>query len=144
MHAPNFDDVLDKIVAQESRYHREAYLFVREALDHAQKPAAKGQKDEARHVTGQEQLEGIRQYGLSQYGPMTAMVLKEWGVERCEDFGEIVFRMIDFGLLCKTEEDSRNDFKGGYTFEDAFSKPFRPSKKRPPVAAAGKENPTKA
>jgi uncharacterized repeat protein (TIGR04138 family) len=33
---------------------------------------------------------------------------------------EIVFNMVDHGLLSKTEQDSRDDFKGGYDFYEAF------------------------
>jgi len=63
---------------------------------------------------------------------MALMVLNEWGVTRGEDFGEIVFNMVDTGLLGKTEKDSRDDFKGGYDFNEAFRQPFLPENK-PPV-----------
>jgi uncharacterized repeat protein (TIGR04138 family) len=80
-----------------------------------------------RHVSGQELLGGIRDYALAQFGPMTQMVFEEWGIKRCEDFGEIVFNMVEIGLLGKTEKDSREDFANGYDFDDAFRKPFRPA-----------------
>jgi uncharacterized repeat protein (TIGR04138 family) len=127
MHGINFDEELEKIVAKDPRYTREAYLFVREALDHTQKMIGKPAKDDApRHVSGQQLLEGIRDYALQQYGPMTLMLLGEWGIHRCEDFGELVFNMVENSLLAKTDEDSRNDFKGGYDFAEAFCKPFVP------------------
>ncbi|MBI5772723.1 MAG: hypothetical protein HZA89_03145 [Verrucomicrobia bacterium] len=122
----NVDEVLEKIVAKDPRYTREAYFFVREALDYTQKIALKSTKGEFRHVTGQELLGGIRQFALEQFGPMTLTVLDEWGVRRCEDFGELVFNMVDNSLLGKTETDSREDFKGGYDFEEAFRRPFLP------------------
>jgi uncharacterized repeat protein (TIGR04138 family) len=127
MHGINFDEELEKIIAKDRRYTREAYLFVREALDHTQKLIGKPPKDDApRHVSGQQLLNGIREYGLQQYGPMTMAVLNEWGLHCCEDFGEIVFNMVENSLLAKTEKDTRDDFKGGYSFEDAFRKPFVP------------------
>src|SRR5205807_6805959 len=108
---------------------------LKEALDFSQKLASKVNKNEVRHVSGQELLEGVRQYALAQYGPMTETLLNEWGVRCCEDFGEMVFNMVDSGLLSKTDTDSREDFKGGYQFVDAFRAPFLPSKaKSPPVA----------
>jgi uncharacterized repeat protein (TIGR04138 family) len=76
-------------------------------------------------------LAGIRDYGLQQYGPMTLIVLHEWGIRSCEDFGEIVFNMVENALLAKTDKDSREDFKGGYKFEDAFRKPFLPVRANP-------------
>ena len=132
MQAINFEEVLEKILAKDSRYHREAYLFVREGLDHAQKLMSKTNKNEIRHISGQELLGGLRDYGLSQYGPLTATVLSEWGIHRCEDFGELVFNMVEAGLLSKTDTDSRDDFKGGYDFYDAFSKPFLPASRSAP------------
>jgi uncharacterized repeat protein (TIGR04138 family) len=123
-----FESTLALILAKDPRYQRDAYLFVKDALDHTQKIVGKESR-EVRHVTGQELLEGIRGYALTQFGPMTDMVFAEWGVTRCEDFGEIVFNMVDIGLLGKTEEDSRADFQNGYRFHDAFRKPFLPSDK---------------
>jgi uncharacterized repeat protein (TIGR04138 family) len=82
-------------------------------------------------VTGRELLSGIRTYALAQFGPMAMTVLDEWGVTRCEDFGEIVFNMVDAGLLSKTDSDSREDFQGGYSFDEAFRNPFLPQGKLP-------------
>lgn len=125
----NFNEVLDKIVAADPRYHREAYDFVREALDFTQKLVAQSAKGMKRHVKGQELLAGIRDFALAQYGPMAMTVLEEWGIRRCEDFGEIVFNLVESGILSKTPEDSRDDFKGGYDFTKAFKEPFLPKVK---------------
>jgi uncharacterized repeat protein (TIGR04138 family) len=125
MQEVNFDEVLDKILAHDSRYTRDAYHFLREALDFTQKQISKERKSKA-HVTGQELLEGIRQYALQQFGPMTVTVFDEWGIRQCEDFGEMVFIMIEGGLLAKTEQDTREHFHGGYNFTEAFEKPYWP------------------
>jgi uncharacterized repeat protein (TIGR04138 family) len=129
MQAASFEEAIEQIAAQDLRYHREAYSFLREALDHTQKITGKPpKKNEVRHVSGQELLNGIREYALHQFGPMTLTVLEEWGIKRCEDFGEIVFNMVESKLLAKTEQDSREDFRSGYDFHDAFRKPFLPSR----------------
>ena len=130
MQEVSFEEALAKIQAKDPRYHREAYLFVREALDHTQKAMAKDARGRTQHVTGQELLTGIREFALQQYGPMAKTVLEEWGVRCCPDFGEIVFNMIEVGWLAKTQKDSRADFEGGYDFEEAFHKPFLPSSRR--------------
>ena len=57
----------------------------------------------------------------------------EWGIHTCQDFGEIVFDMVEIGLLAKTDNDSRTDFAAGYDFFDAFRKPFLPSDKLKPA-----------
>jgi uncharacterized repeat protein (TIGR04138 family) len=125
----DFDEVVDHLVAQDSRFARDAYGFTREALDFTQKLISRENRGTVRHVTGQELLEGIRQYALQQYGPMTVTVLAEWGIKGCRDFGEIVFNMVESGLLAKTDTDTRADFQHGYDFADAFTKPFWPANK---------------
>ncbi|MBM3875770.1 MAG: hypothetical protein FJ386_03510 [Verrucomicrobia bacterium] len=122
----DIDAVLDDLVAKDPRFRRDAYHFIRDALDHTQRSLLKSQKSQPRHVSGQELLEGIRQFALEQFGPMARVVFDEWGVQRCEDFGDLVFNMIEANLLGKTDKDSREDFKGGYDFFDAFEKPFLP------------------
>jgi uncharacterized repeat protein (TIGR04138 family) len=127
MEPVNFDNAVEQILERDGRYHREAYLFVRDALDYTQKNIVRTAKDSIRHVTGQELLEGIRAYALHVYGPLAMLVLNEWGLHRCADFGEIVFNLIESGLFKKTDQDNREDFKGGYLFEEAFKKPFLPN-----------------
>jgi uncharacterized repeat protein (TIGR04138 family) len=129
MQEVNFDEALEKILAQDSRFPREAYLFVREALDFTQKIIVKENRGQVRHVTGQELLDGIRQFALQQFGPMAVTVFEEWNLKNCRDFGDIVFNMVEANLLAKTEKDSRDDFQNGYDFTDAFRKPFWPQGK---------------
>ena len=71
MQEVNFDEALDKILAANPRYARDAYHFLRESLDFTQKLISKENKGKVRHVTGQELLDGIRQHALQQFGPMT-------------------------------------------------------------------------
>ena len=128
MHEISFDETVDKILQKDRRYDRAAYFFVRDALDHTQKLLGRIGTEEEHHVTGQELLEGIRAYALEQYGPMTLAVLHEWGVRGCEDFGELVFNLIEGSIFRKTATDSRDDFKNGYDFFEAFRRPFLPAR----------------
>jgi uncharacterized repeat protein (TIGR04138 family) len=130
MQEVSFEEALARVAAKDPRYQREAYLFVREALDHTQKTIGKDPRGRIRHVTGQELLAGIREFALQQFGPMAKTVLEEWGVRCCPDFGEIVFNMIEVGWLAKTEKDSRADFAGDYDFDEAFRQPFLPKAKQ--------------
>ena len=125
----NFDEVVEQILANDARFQRDAYGFMREALGFTQKLIGKENPGKVRHVTGQELLDGVRQYALQHFGPMTITVLEEWGIRNCRDFGDIVFNMVESGLLAKTETDSRDDFQQGYDFTDAFRKPFWPESK---------------
>jgi uncharacterized repeat protein (TIGR04138 family) len=130
MQEVSFEQALAEIQAKDPRYQREAYFFVREALDHTQKSVAKDSRGRIRHVSGRELLAGIREFALQQFGPMTKTLLEEWGVRCGQDFGEIVFNMVEVGWLAKTEKDSRADFQNGYDFDEAFVNPFLPSSKQ--------------
>jgi uncharacterized repeat protein (TIGR04138 family) len=138
MQEVSFEESLGRIQAKDPRYHREAYLFVREALDYTQKTVPKDARRRVRHVSGQELLAGIRDFALQQFGPMAKTVLEDWGIHRCEDFGEIVFNMIEVSWLAKTSKDSRADFAGGYDFDEAFCKPFLPKSKQTAPAPEAK------
>lgn len=131
MQSAIFEEVLDEILGKDPRYQRDAYFFVREALDYTQKKVTKANHGKPRHVTGPELLDGIREFALKTYGPMTLTLFDEWGLTRCEDFGEIVFNMVDSKLLGKTDDDSKDDFKATYEFKAAFRNPFLPSRKLP-------------
>ena len=128
-----FDEALEQILAKDARYQRDAYHFLREALDFTQRNQPREPRAKIRHVTGQELLDGIRRFALEQFGPMTVTVLEEWGVRRCEDFGDMVFNMVEARLLAKTDQDSHDDFRGGYDFTEAFKKPFLPAARQSPA-----------
>jgi uncharacterized repeat protein (TIGR04138 family) len=138
MQPVDFEEALEQILEKDPRFHRDAYFFVRESLDFTQKNVGKETQNEIRHVSGQQLLEGIRDFGLNQFGPMTLTVLEYWGIRGCEDFGEIVFNMVEFHLLAKTDQDSREDFKNGYNFEQTFRQPFLPTRKNNPRLASVK------
>jgi len=125
----DFNTAMDRVITADPRYRREAYEFVREGLDFTQKIVVQSANGSRRHVRGQELVAGLRDYALAQYGPMALTVLDEWGIRRCEDFGEIVFNLIDAGIFSKTADDSRDDFKDGYDFIKALKEPFLPKAK---------------
>jgi uncharacterized repeat protein (TIGR04138 family) len=113
MQEVSFEEALDILTIKDPRYPREAYLFVREALDHTQRNLAKDKQGSIRHVTGQELLRGIKDYAISQFGPMAMMVLGEWGIHACQDFGELVFNMVETGgcpLLCNDDITDLSSF----------------------------------
>lgn len=123
-----FAEALDSIVASDPRYQRDAYIFLRDALDYTTKQQKKTKGASVRHVAGPELLEGVRQYALKEFGPMVVTVLSYWGIRSCEDVGHMVFNLIGAGIFGKTEEDSIDDFKNVFDFYEAFVKPFEPGK----------------
>lgn len=131
METIDFRSKIREIRETDSRYHEEAYQFVREGLDYTVKELKKVPAGRIHHVRGHELLQGIRCYAVDQFGPVSLSVLHYWGITRCEDFGEIVFNMVEFGILGKTDQDDRADFADVYDFHEAFVKPFLP-KSGPP------------
>lgn len=121
-----FTEALDSIVASDPRYHRDAYLFLRDALDFTTKQQKKMKGAAIKHVSGPELLEGVRQYALKEFGPLVLSVFAYWGINRCEDIGHMVFNLINAGIFGKTDQDSMDDFKAVYNFRDAFVAPFQP------------------
>jgi uncharacterized repeat protein (TIGR04138 family) len=87
----DFAEALNQIIAEDPRYTRDAYYFLRDALDFTIKQRRKSKEisGQRTHVTGQQLLEGVRVYAVKQFGPMVTTVFGYWGVRRCEDFGAL-------------------------------------------------------
>ena len=106
-----------EVLTKDKRYDSESYSFVMSALTYTSKKLKK-----RGHVSGQELLDGIKDYALEQFGPMARIVFEHWGIKTTDDFGEIVFNMINAGILGKTDQDSKLDFNNRYDFKDVFDK----------------------
>lgn len=127
-----------ELLDRDKRYRFDAYVFVFEALNYAQEilkmgtptptddaPIDDEEEDEIEHhVTGQQLCEAIREYAIQQYGYLAKNVLENWGIHKTDDFGEIVFNMIEIGQMRKTPSDRREDFQDVYGFETAFRENF--------------------
>ena len=121
-----FPEVIKEIHASDPRYGKGAYYFIREALDHTLKTLEKDKSKNKGHVSGTQLLDGIRDFALDRFGPMTLTIMEHWNIRKCRDFGDIVFNLVDYGILGRTENDSLDDFEDGYNFLDAFEQPFLP------------------
>jgi uncharacterized repeat protein (TIGR04138 family) len=124
----SFAEAIHRSLEKDPRYHPAAYELVRDALHAACAKFREGAED--KHVSGQELLEGFREYVIREYGPMASTILDEWGLTRGLDVGNIVYNLIDVGYFGKNEGDSLEDFDGGYDFATAFSDPFLPTSAR--------------
>lgn len=129
MQKPAFHETLDQVVSLDPRYSREAYGFLREALEFTQKKRRKS-RAESTHVSANELLAGFRDYSLQQFGPMGLTVLEYWGVRSTGDVGRMVFNLIEAGVFGRADDDRIEDFENGFSFEEAFVAPFRPVEKK--------------
>jgi uncharacterized repeat protein (TIGR04138 family) len=115
------EDALDRLRAQNPRFQDMAYVFVLRALHHVLQGLG-----EPRHISGRELAGGVRELALEQYGPMARTVLEHWGIHETGDVGDIVFALVEAGILIKQDEDTREDFEGVYDFDEAFRSPYPP------------------
>lgn len=122
--AGNFKLDWKKMIERSGGFPPEAFQFVREGLAHTMKSLhgelSEDPSDERRHVSGQQLCLGLRDYAIERYGLLARTVLMHWGIRRTDDFGKIVFAMIEAGVMRKTEEDSIEDFRGVFDFAEAF------------------------
>ena len=127
MNDKDFLATVEKIVNEDPRYAPDAYQFISEAVFYTTDKLRTEEPDK-KHISGQELLEGIREFALNRFGPMAKTVLNSWGINESMDIGRIVFHMVDNDLLGSSENDSIDDFRNGYDFTEAFTKPFIPEK----------------
>lgn len=142
MEIPPFAEAVARICARDHRYAPEAFFFLHEGLMRTLKQVQDKEK-KPRQISGAELSDGLRAHALEQFGPLAMTVLERWGVKTTRDFGEIVFRLLEAGLLGKTDEDKIEDFDNLFDFDTAFRAPFRPkpAPRQAPRASALKSKP---
>lgn len=113
------DGIMDRIRLRERRYDERAYLFVLAALEYCQQRLT-----ERRHVTGQELAQGCRDLALERFGVMSKLVLEQWGLHTTADIGNIVFALVDLGMLLSQPTDSPGDFADVFDFDVAFERDY--------------------
>jgi len=115
-----FFGIISTICEKDARYYPEAYEFVMEALSYSQSKFKK-----SKHISGEELLAGIKALLLRKFGPMTMTVLKHWGIKATDDFGNIVFNLVESKVLAKDTHDHYDSFKNAYDFDEVFNKGYR-------------------
>src|ERR1700677_2475368 len=144
----HFNAKLAEVVRKDSRYAYEAYEFIFQALHHTQQLLGRmppGDKEEQEpdkppepvqenaqeiaqprhHVSGRELLEGVRSLALREFGLMAPTVFAMWGIRKTDDFGEIVFNLVEAELMSKTEEATRADFHDLFDLNQALVEGYR-------------------
>ena len=126
---PDLMSVVDK-----TPYPVDAFFYVQRGLDYTVRqlhgdldPLEEADDDEddlatsSRHVSGQELCRGLRDFAIHEYGLLARTVLSRWNITSCRDFGEIVFAMVESGLMHKTDDDTLRDFLDVFDFSTAFT-----------------------
>jgi uncharacterized repeat protein (TIGR04138 family) len=113
------ENVMDRLRRRYPLYHETAYLFILSALHFTIERLG-----EPRHISGRELAEGCRDLALERWGPMAQTVLEFWGISTTRDLGEIVFALVDLGVLVKQEDDTIEGFEGIYDFDEVFQSSY--------------------
>ncbi len=112
---------IDQIIDEQGLYPREAFEFVRRGLAYTvERIHAQREPGESRHVSGRQLCEGLRDLAHMQWGLVARAVLSRWNIRTTDDFGKIVFTLVEHGELSKTDDDTIDDFKGVFDFTKAF------------------------
>ena len=113
------DPIMERLRKRNPSYSETAYLFILAALHYTIERVG-----EARHITGRELAEGCRDLAIERFGLMSRSVLEYWGIRSTRDLGEIVFALVDCGVLVKQENDCVDDFDGVFCFHDVFEQNY--------------------
>lgn len=106
---------IERLRALDPRYNDRAYAFVLAALEEVVQRLPR-----RRHVSGSELVTGCRDLALRLYGPMAKTVLEYWNIRATRDIGEVVFNLLEVGVLSKDDADSKNDFDDLFDFTEVF------------------------
>ena len=110
---------------RDPRYRREAYEFVMRALEHTTRKVV----GKRRHISAQELLAGAVDLARLEFGDLAWTVFGDWGIGVSEDFGAIVYALVNVGLLSRQPEDSLEDLKGGIDVRAQLEPPPRPQRR---------------
>ncbi|MGJ8655997.1 MAG: Minf_1886 family protein [Akkermansiaceae bacterium] len=126
MQKEQFEEAIKRIKARDARFEREAFFFLKEALDYTVQDVSVKSPENSKHVSAAQLLYGFRDLALKEFGPMASTLFSEWGIHRCADIGDMVFMLIQEGVFGKQDNDRQEDFVEIFTFESAFVAPFLP------------------
>ena len=116
-------ELIEQVVRQDGRYPLDAYAFLEAALAHAAHKihGDRGAPGE-RHVSGQQLCESVRELAIRHWGRLARDVLARWDIRQTRDIGEMVFLLVNNGLLTRQESDRIEDFDNVYDFDEAFGR----------------------
>ncbi|CAN5253860.1 hypothetical protein BH11PLA2_BH11PLA2_30500 [soil metagenome] len=129
------DAKLFDLARSDQRYAYEAYEFVCEAVTYTQERLGKivesefvpEEDDEPAadpHVSGEELLRGGCELAVRDFGLMAPLVFRRWGMFTTDDFGEIVFRLIESDKLSRSDSDDPQDFHEVFDLHQALSEGY--------------------
>jgi uncharacterized repeat protein (TIGR04138 family) len=113
------EPIMERLRKRHPAYNETAYLFILAALHYTIERVG-----EARHISGRELAEGCRDLAIERFGLMARSVLEFWGIRSTRDLGEIVFALVECGVLVKQDGDCVDEFCDVFNFSEAFERNY--------------------
>lgn len=116
------------VVAEKIGFEEVAERYARGELDASVAAAigkAGGLEKLNRNVSGESLCWALREVALRRWGGLARLVLRSWNITRTDDFGNMVFTLVEHDLMQKDSRDSMDHFKAVYDFEEAFDRSFQ-------------------
>ena len=115
------EQAIIKAILQDGRYPLDAYVFLRQGLEHTtRRLGAETPDSHPGHVSGQELCVGLRELAWQRWGRLAPAVLRRWNIRTTRDFGEMVYFLISVGAMSRQESDRIEDFDNVYDLRAAF------------------------
>lgn len=123
------DQKILELIREDSRYTYEAYEFVCDSVTYTQErldryPDEEDDPSTDYHVSGAELLRGACELAVQEFGMMAPLVFRQWGLQRTDDFGNVVFNLIRIDRLSKSDRDDIEDFHDLFDLEKVLSDGF--------------------
>ena len=112
---------LENIAKADGRYNPKAFRFVYEGLTYTTKNIVV----QPHHISGQMLCEGLKRLATEKWGRLAMLVLENWNVHTTQDFGEIVYLMIENKWMSDQPNDSIEDFYNVFDFKTTFKDKFK-------------------
>jgi len=106
----------------DGRYPLDAFGFLHGSLGRAVKQVygEQAESEGPHHVSGSQLCAALRDEALQRWGLLAGRVLARWNIHSTLDFGNMVYLLVTNDLMQKTEQDSIEDFRDVYDFDEAF------------------------
>jgi uncharacterized repeat protein (TIGR04138 family) len=120
---PKGPEAMAQLILADGRYPLDAFEFLHDGLETtARRIHGEGMTEPGkRHVSGTQLCEGLRDLAIERWGPLARTVLRRWGIRQTLDFGNMVYLLVNNGFMQKTDQDSVEDFRDVYDFDEAFA-----------------------
>ena len=97
-------------LAKETSINVAAFEFIHIAIQHA----TGGERE---HISAARLLDSIKFCGHKAFGFLAKTVFNQWGIHTTDDWGTVVWALVESGIWGKEPDDERSDFNDLWDFE---------------------------